>query len=327
MLHITNGDSAVEKIRAAGVPGEVLPWRDVLHEGPVPAGVPLDDLSAIRARFLAGRGWADVAEVASGFAERDAALRSYRDHDEVVLWFEHDLYDQLQLAQLLDFFAGEETGETRVMLLVGDEYLGLSAPERLAERFGGRRAAGEAEFAEARAAWGAFAGADPRDIETVVARGTPALPWMSPALRRHLEQFPSVRHGLSRSERQALEAIAPGPVSIGDAYRASHHDREEAVWLGDLTFASYLEDLSAGHLALVTLEDGARVAAPRAGEDAAAFFGQRVVLTDAGRAVLEGREDRVRLNGIDRWLGGVHLKGREIAWRWDEEAGRIVAGG
>lgn len=38
-------------------------------------------------------------------ADRDAVLRTYAGHDEVVLLFEHDLYDQLQLNQLLDSFA------------------------------------------------------------------------------------------------------------------------------------------------------------------------------------------------------------------------------
>jgi hypothetical protein len=26
----------------------------------------------------------------------------------------------------------------------------------------------------------------------------------------------------------------------------------------------------------------------------------------------------VALNGIDRWVGGVHLQGRDAPWRWDE---------
>jgi len=42
-----------------------------------------------------------------------------------------------------------------------------------------------------------------------------------------------------------------------------------------------------------------------------------------GRAVLEGTADHVRINGIDRWLGGVHLSGTEIRYRWDESAHRL----
>jgi hypothetical protein len=63
MLHVTNGDSAAEGIRASGVAGEVLPWRDVLHEGPVPAGLALAELSRVRAGFIADKGWGEAEEV------------------------------------------------------------------------------------------------------------------------------------------------------------------------------------------------------------------------------------------------------------------------
>src|SRR6185436_9837159 len=96
-LHVTNGDHAVAVLRAAGMQGEILPWRDVLHEGPVDAALPLEAHSKLRARFIAEAGWAPRAEVEASFAERDAALRGSSRAPEVVLWFEHDLYDQLQL--------------------------------------------------------------------------------------------------------------------------------------------------------------------------------------------------------------------------------------
>ena len=51
MLHITNGDCAVAVLSRA-VSGTFLPWRDVLHEGPVRAGLSLEQLSAERARFM-----------------------------------------------------------------------------------------------------------------------------------------------------------------------------------------------------------------------------------------------------------------------------------
>ena len=52
---------------------------------------------------------------------------------------------------------------------------------------------------------------------------------------------------------------------------------------------------------------------------------EKVTITDTGRDVLEGRADHIELNGIDQWLGGVHLKGKNVAWRWDRMAGKIVA--
>jgi hypothetical protein len=51
LLHLTNGDCAVPALRAAGADGEILPWSEVLHDGPVPQLEP-EELRAVRARFL-----------------------------------------------------------------------------------------------------------------------------------------------------------------------------------------------------------------------------------------------------------------------------------
>jgi hypothetical protein len=41
--------------------------------------------------------------------------------------------------------------------------------------------------------------------------------------------------------------------------------------------------------------------------------------------VLEGRADHVALNDVDRWIGGVHLSGRAVPWRFDEGTETISA--
>src|ERR1051326_8074651 len=105
MLHITNGDSAAAGIRETGVPGEVLSWMDVLHEGPVPADLALEELRSVRAQFIASCGWTSFEEAVGLFSRRDQMLADSLGQEEVVLWFEHDLYDQLQLIQILDWFA------------------------------------------------------------------------------------------------------------------------------------------------------------------------------------------------------------------------------
>ena len=57
ILNITNGDSAVSIIEQAGITGDILPWRDVLHDGPVPAGLSLEALSKVRTQFIVESGW------------------------------------------------------------------------------------------------------------------------------------------------------------------------------------------------------------------------------------------------------------------------------
>jgi hypothetical protein len=41
-------------IAASGIEGQILPWRDVLHEGPVPASLSADELGEARARSRRG---------------------------------------------------------------------------------------------------------------------------------------------------------------------------------------------------------------------------------------------------------------------------------
>ncbi|HYW10257.1 MAG TPA: DUF1835 domain-containing protein, partial [Longimicrobium sp.] len=111
-LHVTNGDHAADALRAAGMSGTVVAWRDVLHEGPVPAGLALPELGAVRAAWIAEQGWG-----AADFRERDAALARFATHDETVLWFEHDLYDQLQLLQVVDWLAEHAPADAPVSLI------------------------------------------------------------------------------------------------------------------------------------------------------------------------------------------------------------------
>ena len=95
--------------------------RDILHEGLVPDVAP-GELRRIRAGYLAGH---DHAALMHQFAERDQALESGRD-GEYVLWFEADLYDQLQLTEILARLAGLGVPAARVTLICIGEHAGIA---------------------------------------------------------------------------------------------------------------------------------------------------------------------------------------------------------
>ena len=76
ILNITNGDSAVSVMKAVGIAGRFLPWLDVLHDGPVPAGLTLEKLSEVSAQFIIDQGWGEPKDIIKDFSERDSALRS-----------------------------------------------------------------------------------------------------------------------------------------------------------------------------------------------------------------------------------------------------------
>ncbi len=326
MLHVTNGDIAADRIRNAGLPGDVLPWRDALHEGPVPAGLDLHALSAVRARFIAAQGWAELVEVAAELAERDGRFERFAEHDEVVLWFEHDLYDQLQLLQVLDGLAERGARPARIFLVQTESYLGQIPVERYPALFALRHQASPPQLALARRAWAAFRSPDPRGIPPLLDEDTHLLPFLAGALTRHLEELPATDDGLSRSERQALVAIEDGAETLGETYRLAHHEREERIFLGDTVFASYLERMSVGQPALVLFADGSTIRAPRSEAEAEGFWASRARLTSLGREVLAGEQDWLQVHPIDRWLGGVHLTPGHL-WRFDRAQGEVTRDG
>jgi hypothetical protein len=311
MLHITNGDHAAHTIQASGVPGRIIPWREVLHEGPVPGGISDAELGRVRARFIAGRGWATAEQAAAELAERDGWLAGAADQSEVVLWFEHDLYDQLELIQLLDWFAVHPV--PRLTLVNPPEYLGPAAPGRLAVLFERRSTVTGEQLALGGRAWAAFRERTPRAMAALLDEDLAALPFLAASLRRLLEQLPGADDGLSRSERQILRGVEDGPRAAGELFQL-HNAQEDPVWLGDAAFVEYLRGLAAEPRPLLHMRGG--------GDER--WHQGAVSITGDGLAVLCGAEDAVALRGVDRWLGGVHLEGRAGVWRWDRAAGRVA---
>jgi len=324
MLHITNGDAAVEVMLRAGIEGEILPWRDVLHEGPVPGGLTLENLSEVRASFIADSGWGEQDEVAKEFRQRDAKLSCFRDHEEVLLWFEHDLYDQLQLLQLLDWFSRQVPGATRLGMICVDEYLGPMEPGRLAALYPQRGPVTSRQLALGQRAWSAFCSEDPTQWERILAADTSALPYLAGAVTRHLEQYPSVRNGTNRTERSLLQAVQSGVSRPGRIFAATQ-DAEERRFMGDSTFWSYLNAMVESRPPLLQLRGGAQFHAPAAYPYPAEFGEQEIMITAAGRRVIADEADWVDINDIDKWLGGVHLE-RGNVWRWDADGNRLVGG-
>lgn len=178
----------------------------------------------------------------------------------------------------------------------------------------------------ASAAWHAFRSPDPLELlemtaqlcasRTSPSRGGPALPFLGDALRRCLAEFPSVANGLSHTEELALAALMAGPMTAGRLFRETQ-TKEARPFMGDTVFDQIVSGLAAARVPLVTVDAGT------AGVDRGQ---RRIAITDAGRDVLAGRADRIRLNGIDRWRGGVHLRGSDhTPWRWDARRETLVS--
>ena len=318
-LIITNGDAAGELLRRAIPRAEVLPWRDVLHEGPVPPTGTLAELTAIRAEYLADRGWGEREEIATYLQARDRGLANSTAFDRVVLWFEHDLYDQLQLLQILDWFSREPMNADGSLLLVqASEFLGRQTDDEIEALRTLEELVTPEQLALAANVWAAFRAPTPKPWQALPGGDLSPLPFLASAVRRMLEELPG-RDGLSRSERQVLSAVGGG-ITTPPALFVAVQRTEQAAFMGDWSFFGLLDGLGLARVPLIAGLDGA----PFSPESTSpAYFQSELALTAFGEAVLEGREDHAAMNGIDRWWGGTHLTGERL-WRFDADVERLI---
>ena len=352
MLHIHNGDSSASIARQAPLSGEHFAFREALIDGPAPAGLSRNDWRRLRAQHLAASYGVDLVECERGLLAQEELLERWADQDEVVLWFEHDLFCQVHLVYLLDWFAGSSRQTLRTQTLLRDDLidqpaqttktilslicigkfpgrqnfrgLGELNAEELASLFPARQLVTDQQLKLGEAAWQAYCSNDPTAIEAILKEDTSALPFLREAFEAHLRRFPAIENGLGRIENRALQFIDKGADSFSDLFQR-FGETEPAYGLGDAQFWLALQRMISAVEPLIEASD-----IPRASLDQPLtpeiVQKAKFRMTPAGVAVLNNEVDFVTLNGIEQWLGGVHLEASGRRWRWDEDSRRLKPG-
>ncbi|RCV86222.1 DUF1835 domain-containing protein [Billgrantia montanilacus] len=286
-LHIRCGSDIEHTLRTAGFKGDFLEFSDPFCIGPL-QDLPPKELMRLRARFL--------AEV-SGMTERDALARLRKGYgpldqleryERVVLWFEHDSYDQLILAYVLHrLHANPPRGRIELVAVESvpgvERFIGIGqlAPDLLAWLWRQRRPI-EAPLLElGTRAWQALTAESPEALQALADTGTPALPMMGRALARHLLERPGADIGLGLTERLTLEIVRDhGPLPVSKAFSYLMREYEPLPYLGDLMFWWLLQPLIAEPESLLAISDIHQEWPHR-----------QLALTERGRAVLHGRSN------------------------------------
>ncbi|MBO6920038.1 MAG: hypothetical protein JJ858_16540 [Rhizobiaceae bacterium] len=306
-LIYTNGDSASSKIEDLKLADKVVPWRDILHEGPLEGIMPLAKRSEERAKFIVEFDGGNFADIHQSFKDRDKTLFYLNEYSRVELWFEHDLYDQLQLLQILNF-AHQNLEQQDFFLVQSDDYLGEMQDDAFRALPALSKPVTKEMKAYASNAWTALTHKTPDLLIRVM--DNPDMPFIAPAIRRLVMEYPDSQSGLPTSIFNALTLLLNGPTDIG---RLFHHMQncELAKFMGDLSFARYMDELGtcttpviAGHNLIYSTS---KVCGRKNLDQIQTYFKQKIHLTDFGRQVMERNANHVMKNGIDRWIGGVHL--------------------
>lgn len=321
MLHIVNGDSVGDKLKKGNIRGDILVWREIYPVGPVSAAMDEPDLRSARAAYLEAALGVPADEYRAACESQEQALEGFRKYDEVVLWFEHDLFDQLMLSYLLHWFSNRTLGGTILNLLCIGEYpgidlfmgLGQLTTKQLEGLSGTWRRIGERELETGRRIWEAYASSDIEKHVGLLEEDTSALPFARAALEMHLARLPSAKNGLGIVEQTALELIGNGVVTPLELFKESG-TRLSLLGMGDLEFWYRLRGMSEGPNAWLEIRG------PHTFPD---YRDNVISLTELGREVAAGIRDAVKAQGIDERYGGLRLHA-DMTWRWDAGRGQLV---
>lgn len=321
MLHILNGEATEAVLAQTPLPGERFSFRDALISGPTPE-IEGKEWRRVRANHLANAYDVEFEKCERDLARQEELFASFSDHEEVTLWFEWDLFCQVNLLYVLDACSRQDLTKTKLSLIcIGDfpgrtnfRGLGELNPEDLNSLFADREVVSVIQLKLAQQAWKVYRSADPQELEKFLQTDTSELPFLKSALQLQLERFPSVGNGLNRIERRGLKLIHNGLSRFVDLF-PRFSESEAGYGLGDAQLWNELQPLTKVAQPLLVSSNGVP-----ASTLTSAYFS----LTKIGQAVLDGSADAVSLNGIDKWLGGVHLHGHSNIWRWDEAQQRLI---
>lgn len=322
-LHVRCGHDIQHTLREAGLHGDFGLHINPYLQGPVTQAA---DWLEQRARFIiashTGTPSLEYATVLQACRAEEALLLSASrgDYQRVVLWFEHDCYDQFILLRCLALF--EEHGMPPQLELicisgftgVAPFYgLGQLSADNLRALWSQRVAVTRQQLAFARDAWYLFTLDDPRPLAALMLAGTPPLPLLAPALQRHLQELPAVRDGLGENQRLLLTTLARlGPVKVARLIGEVFAVRGTLSGLGDSGLDYELRQMEQVQPPVLQREQHG------------GMRHDNIVLTDAGHALLSQQHRWFTLNPPPRWVGGVCIKPGQRNWHWNADAQQPV---
>lgn len=251
ILHITNGDSTTSYLKALKFEGEFITWRETLCEGKTSIDVGSESFWKTRFDFLKS----NYKITKKTFI--DFTLKEYRNlcqqknQKEIVLWFEHDLFCQINMIAIVSWIKRFRKNEKVTLVCSGDvkgskKRLGLCElnPEQIHEHYANRVELTQDDIEYADYIWQLYCSDSPLRLETVY-KFNPMSPfnYLSDAIEIHLKRFPSIENGLNLVENYIIETADKTKPKDKRQFVGNLLKNQETLGFGDLQYFQKLDKL------------------------------------------------------------------------------------
>ena len=213
VLHITNGDGLTEDLQQLKIPGDVIVWREMLCEGPTTTEIGKTEFLEARRKFLRHQYDISAEEYQKNFIAELDKLAAINGYDEIILWFEFDLFSHMNMLGVLSFLkqnkknnplflvcSGRLKGEQRLLPL---NELSI---KQLQRHYDQKIALTGDDLRTAHLLWEIYCSNNPLRLSSEIKKTT-NFEHLSSCLRAHIERFPNVKTGLNSLEANVLKLI------------------------------------------------------------------------------------------------------------------------
>ncbi|MCZ6481626.1 MAG: DUF1835 domain-containing protein [Alphaproteobacteria bacterium] len=316
-LHIVGGDTAAGSLKAALrlSHDRLLVNVDPLSCGPAPDTDDLGVWRSTREKFLRDLyiDWPDFSF--DDYEDNGLLMNAKRlsQEDDIVVWAGLGLPDQLLLAWVIFLFDRLRVDISKLWVVQFEKLrprqrvlsIGELEPEDIRNYCPEPRQLDSQDVEELRRAWRVYRSDDPTALSKYVTGGSP-LPILHRALSQLLYRYPDVRSGVGVWDQRLLHySLEKGPAAaLVIGFTMGYSESPDCV--GDTYLFRRLIGMGNVELTspLISVTGSTRT-----------LRGCEVRLTTFGQSVLSGKANNVHENGIDDWIGGVHLRNHSVTFR------------
>ncbi len=212
LLHITNGDSFTERLNKLDLKGDVITWREMLCEGETLTNVGSESFWKTRYEFL----HKNYKVTKSWFIEKTLkeyrSLCNHKQQDQIVLWFEYDLFCQVNLIAVISWLLANRKYAEISLVCSGKEdesdklySLNELSDEQLLSLYRNKKVLSQDDIEYADYVWQLYCSNNPIRLENLSDFEDFQFDYLGDAVKTHLKRFPSIANGLNDMENNILK--------------------------------------------------------------------------------------------------------------------------
>ena len=211
-LHITNGDSFTQKLKSLKLKGEIITWREMLCEGKTETNVGSESFWKTRFDFLHKNYKVSKTWFVEKTLKEYRSLCNHKQQDQIVLWFEYDLFCQINMLAVLSWLKKHRRYAEIYLVCSGDEdetnrlyRLNELSDEQLLNSYENKVKLSQNDIEHADYVWQLYCSDNPIRLENLIDFDNYQFDYLSDAIKVHLRRFPTIKNGLNELENRILE--------------------------------------------------------------------------------------------------------------------------